>query len=324
MTRSDTSRTGLLYGIATYLLWGAFPLYFILFTRSSAFEIVAHRAFWSLIFCAILLTIMRSWRSILAHLRDRRTLLTYTVAGFLIVANWTTYVYGIAIGRTLDASLGYFINPLVTAMLGVLVLGERMRRLQWVAFALAGSAIIVNIVAYGEFPWIALLLAGTFGCYSLVKKVGGRSVDALSGLAIETAVVAPFALAFIVVLMSTGRSSFTPDAYGLLLISTGAVTAIPLLLFAAATRRVTLVTMAILQFMTPIIVFLQGWILFDEPMPLSRWVGFILVWCAVALFIVDLAQASRGPRVVRAEGEPAGADSSGEDPIEPEYLREVG
>ncbi len=299
MTDSESSRAGFLYGIAAYLLWGAFPLYFTLFTKSSSFEVVAHRAFWSLIFCALLLTLLRGWGTIRALLRDRRLLLTYTVAGFLVVLNWGTYVYGIEIGRTLDASLGYFINPLVTALLGVVVLGERMRRLQWAAFALAAAAIIVNIVAYGAFPWIALLLAGSFGAYSLVKKVGGQSVDALSGLAIETAAVAPFALAFILVLITTGHSTFTPDGYGALLASTGVVTAVPLLLFAAATRRVTLVTLAILQFMTPIIVFFQGWLLFDEPLPLSRWVGFILVWAAVVLFIVDIARTSQGPRVVR-------------------------
>ena len=299
MAPSESPRAGLLYGIAAYLLWGAFPLYFTVFTKSSAFEVVAHRAFWSLVFCALLLTLLRGWGTIRALLRDRRLLLTYTVAGFLVVLNWGTYVYGIEIGRTLDASLGYFINPLVTALLGVVVLGERMRRLQWAAFALAAAAIIVNIVAYGEFPWIALLLAGSFGAYSLVKKVGGQSVDALSGLAIETAAVAPFALAFILVLITTGHSTFTPDGYGALLASTGVVTAVPLLLFAAATRRVTLVTLAILQFMTPIIVFFQGWLLFDEPLPLSRWVGFILVWAAVVLFIVDIARTSQGPRVVR-------------------------
>ncbi|MHA6509186.1 EamA family transporter RarD [Tessaracoccus sp. Y1736] len=289
------NRAGLGYGLAAYILWGLFPLYFQFFGRSGALEVVAHRALWSLGFCLLLIALLRQWGLLRAALADRRTVAALALAGGLIVVNWTTYVFAVMTERTLETALGYFINPLAVAWLGILVLGERLRRLQWVAMAFGVASVAVMVVGYGQVPWIALTLAGSFGLYSLVKKLAGRSVGALPGLAIETAAVAPVAAAYLAYLAATGGSTAT-GGYGALLATTGIVTAIPLLLFAAAARRISMITIAILQYLAPIGQFLVGWLVFDEPMPAARWAGFTLVWAAVALFIADALLASRRRR----------------------------
>ena len=289
------NRAGLGYGLAAYILWGLFPLYFQFFGRSGALEVVAHRALWSLGFCLLLIAMLRQWGLLRAALADRRTVAALALAGGLIVVNWTTYVFAVMTERTLETALGYFINPLAVAGLGILVLGERLRRLQWVAMAFGIASVAVMVVGYGQVPWIALTLAGSFGFYSLVKKLAGRSVGALPGLAIETAAVAPVAAAYLAYLAVTGGSTAT-GGYGALLATTGIVTAIPLLLFAAAARRVSMITIAILQYLAPIGQFLVGWLVFNEPMPAARWAGFTLVWAAVALFVADALLASRKRR----------------------------
>ncbi|AQX16786.1 hypothetical protein BCR15_09050 [Tessaracoccus lapidicaptus] len=280
------SRAGLGYGLAAYGLWGLFPLFFQLFGRSGAVEVVAHRATWSLVFCLVLIGLLGQWPQLRAALADRRLVAALAVAGGLIVVNWGTYVFAVLSERTLETALGYFINPLAVAALGILVLGERLRPLQWTAMAFGVASVVVMVVGYGELPWIALTLAGSFGLYSLVKKVAGRSVGALPGLAIETGAVAPVALGYLGYLAMTGQST-ADGGYALLLAATGIVTAVPLLLFAAAARRVSMVTIAILQYLAPIGQFLLGWLVFHEPMPPARWAGFALVWAAVAVFIAD-------------------------------------
>ncbi len=290
----NEERTGLGYGLAAYLLWGLFPLYFTLFARSGAVEVVAHRALWSLVFCALLLTVLRQWGALREALRDRRLTLGLAVAGVLIVVNWSTYVLAVLTGHTLETALGYFINPLAVAALGIVVLGERLRRLQWLAMAFGAASVLVMVLGYGQVPWIALILACSFGTYSLVKKVAGRSVGALPGLAIETGAVAPVALGYLGWLVFAGEATASPaSGYGALLATTGVVTAVPLLLFAAAARRVSMVTIAILQYVAPIGQFLLGWLVFHEPMPPMRWAGFALVWAAVVVFVVDALVASR-------------------------------
>lgn len=300
--RNDQS--GLGYGVAAYGLWGLFPLFFQLFERSGALEVVAHRALWSLVFCAVLLLAMGQWPGLRAALKDRRLVGALGVAGSLIVINWSTYVFAVLTHRTLETALGYFINPLAVAALGIVFLGERPRRLQWVAMALGVASVVVMVVGYGKMPWIALVLALSFGLYSFVKKVAGRSVGALPGLAIETGAVAPVALAFLIFLGATGHSTAgPPSGYWLLLAATGVVTAVPLLLFAAAARRVSMMTIAMLQYMAPILQFLVGWLVFGEPMPLMRWIGFGLVWLAVIVFVVDVSLAGRRSRfALRAAG----------------------
>ena len=295
----EKTNTGLISGITAYALWGLFPLYFVLFARSGAFEVVAYRALWSLVFCLLLLAVTRSLGQLRAILRDRRSALVLGVAGLLIAINWTTYVYGVATGRTLDAALGYFINPLAVTLLGVLVLGERLRRAQWIALAFGAAAIMVLVVAYGEFPFIAITLALSFGTYSLVKKLAGRSVAPTPGLAMETAAVAPIALGYLIYLGVTGGGTVDLlSGYGLLMATTGVVTAIPLILFADAARKVSLVTIGMLQYLAPIGQFLVGWLAFGEPMPAARWAGFALVWVAVLIFAVDAVLLARRRRLV--------------------------
>lgn len=292
-------RAGLAYGLTAYILWGLFPLFFNLFGRSGAIEVVAHRALWSLVFCLLLLTVLRQWGELRRVLADRRLVGGLALAGGLIIVNWGTYVYAVMTDRTLEAALGYFINPLAVAALGIIVLGERLRPLQWAAMAFGAASVVVMVTGYGQVPWISLTLALSFGTYSLVKKLAGRSVGALPGLAVETGAVAPLALAYIGYLTLTGHSSAT-GGYTLLLASTGVVTAIPLLLFAAAARRVSMVTVAMLQYLAPIGQFLVGWLIFDEPMPAARWAGFGLVWAAVVLFAADVLLAGRRRMVRRA------------------------
>lgn len=281
-------KAGVWYCVGAYFLWALFPLYFKLLERSGALEIIASRIVFSFLSCLIVLAIVRRWSKLRVLVRDKRTVLIMTVAGVLIAINWTGYVYGVNTGRTLDAALGYFINPLVAALLGVLVLRERLNRLQWVAFGIGGLACVVIIIGYGKVPWIAFLLAFSFGSYGLVKKrVGGR-VPALEGMTMETAALTPVALAYVAWLAATSGLTAPPDqAYGWLVYLAGPITLVPLLLFAAGAARVPLVTLGMVQYIAPIGQFLVGWLVFDEPMPLSRWLGFALVWVSVALFALS-------------------------------------
>ena len=278
-------RAGVLYSVAAYVLWSLFPLYFKLLGRSGAVEIIGYRVLCSLLFCLAIMAVVGGWQDLRRLLATRRTALALAAAGVLVSINWTVYVIGVNSGRTLDAALGYFINPLVAAALGVLVLRETMSRIQWVAFTVGAVACVVLAVGYGKVPWIAFAVAGSFGVYSLVKKKVGTTVPALAGLTIETATVAPVMIVYLLWLtLSGGATVQVASPYGLLILAAGPVTAIPLLLFAAGARRVRLVTLGMIQYIAPIGQFLLGWLVFDEPMPPERWAGFALVWVAVALF----------------------------------------
>ncbi|RMB59630.1 EamA family transporter RarD [Tessaracoccus antarcticus] len=278
-------RAGVVYSAAAYLLWSLFPLYFTLLARSGPLEIIGYRVVCSLVFCVLILAVVGGWRDVRGLLAQRRTALMLVAAGVLVTVNWTVYVVGVNSGRTLDAALGYFINPLVAAVLGVVVLRETMSRVQWVAFVVGVVACVVLALGYGKVPWIAFGVASTFGVYSLVKKQVGAKVTALSGLTVETATVAPVMVAYLVWLTLSGGSTVeVASPYGLLMMAAGPITAIPLLLFAAGARRVRLVTLGMIQYIAPIGQFLLGWLVFHEPMPPERWVGFALVWVAVALF----------------------------------------
>lgn len=298
MIGNVTDRRGVLLGLAAYLIWGLFPLYFQLLTRSSAFEIVAYRIICSLVFCLLLLAVGRNWRRLLAVLKRRRSVLILMAAGLLVTFNWTLYVWGVNNGHAIDAALGYFINPLVNALFGVILLGERMRRLQWVAFAVGTLAVLVLIVGYGEVPWVALGLAFTFGLYGLTKKKVGLLVPPVPGLAIETAAATPFALVYLAWLSSAGLATVPlVSGYGALVMLAGPVTAIPLLLFAAAAARIPLSTMGILQYAAPILQFLAGWLIIGEQMPLERWIGFGIIWLAVIIFVIDALGQARPTRL---------------------------
>lgn len=291
----DRIGSGLVYGASANVLWGVFPLYFLLLAPAGAFEIVAWRVLFSLVFCALALTVTRSWRGVGALLRRRRVVLTMGLAGALIYVNWQTYVLGTLAGRVVETALGYFTMPLVTALLGVLVLHERLRRMQWVALALGGTAVLVIAFGYGEVPWIAIVLALSFGAYGLVKRRVRDDVDAPSGLALETLWLAPVAVVQLVVVSVTSGLVFGTAGWPhtVLLMLAGVVTAVPLLLFASAARRLPLTILAVVQYIVPVLQFVIGvWVL-HEPMPLERWIGFGIVWLALVVFTADLIRSRR-------------------------------
>lgn len=290
-------RWGLPLGIGAYLFWGGMPLFFPLLEPAGAVEIVAHRIVWSLVFCLIVLTALRQLAEFWAALRTPRVLGTFAVAAALIVVNWGVYVYAVLSGRVLDAALGYFINPIITVLLGVVILRERLRPAQWLAIAFGVASVVVLSTGLGGLPWISLCLALSFGLYGLVKNRVGRSVAALPGLGVETAVATPFALAYLLWLGGSGTFTGYGAGHALLLVSTGVVTALPLLLFGAAARRLPLSVVGMLQYLAPVLQFLVGLLVFDEHMPPARWAGFFLVWVALVLLTVDgIRQARRTPR----------------------------
>jgi chloramphenicol-sensitive protein RarD len=308
-------RRGTTYGLLAYTLWGAFPLFFRLLDRSGPVEIVAHRVFWSLVLCAGIVTMTRSHRDVVAVLRNARQAGLLSAAAALIAVNWGVYIYAVNSGQVVEASLGYFINPLVTVLLGVLVLHERLRPLQWAAVGTGGVAVAVLTVAHGRLPSIALTLAISFGFYGLVKKQVGGQVGALAGLTTETLLLGPVAAGLVVWLEVTGSGHFTanPPWQGLLLATAGVVTVVPLLLFAAAARRVPLSTIGLLQYLTPVLQLLCGVVLLGEHMPASRWIGFGVVWLALAMLTVDGLRAGRQ----RAQAIRAAEPARGEDELVP-------
>ncbi len=294
---------GGLFALSAYLLWGFLPLYFLQLAPTGPFEVVAWRILLAFVFCLVLLTVLRAWRPFLAILRQPRLLALTALAGVLIYVNWQTYLIGTLTGHVIETSLGYFINPIVTVLLGVLVLRERLRVLPWVAIGIAVLAVTVIVVGYGSFPWIALTLAASFGVYGLVKKQLGPSVDAVSGLTLESMWLLPVAVVqLIVVGAATGLTLGTAGpTHTLLLLAAGAITAVPLLLFAAGARRAPLTVVGLLQFVAPIIQFIIGvWVL-GEPMTVERWIGFGLVWVALVLLSADSVAAARKSRRVVAD-----------------------
>jgi chloramphenicol-sensitive protein RarD len=271
-------------GACAYLMWGAFPLYWPLLQPAGAFEILAHRLIWSLVVMGLLVVALRRTRQYAALLRDRRRLMLLALAAVTITVNWATYIWGVNNGRVVETSLGYFINPLVTMLMGVVLLGERLRRMQWIALAIATVAVAVLTIDYGRLPWIALILAFSFGSYGLAKKQAGAG--AFESLALETSLVAPFALIYLLVLGARGDGHFTSEGAGhtLLFMSAGIVTAVPLICFGASATRVSMVTLGLLQYLTPTLQFGIGVFYDHEHMPAGRWVGFAIVWVALALF----------------------------------------
>ncbi len=283
----------MLAGLGAYAVWGLFPLYFPLLEPATGLEIVAHRVLWSLLFVGVLLVAVRGWSRVRAAVGDGRTLLVLAGAALLIAANWLVFVYAVNSGHVVETSLGYFINPLMSVLLGVVVFSERLRRLQWTAVGIAAVAVAVLTVDYGRPPWIALALALTFALYGLMKKL--VKVEAAPGLFVETALVALPAAVVLGVLHGFGVGTFGQVGAGhtLLLVSSGVATAIPLLLFAAAARRIPLSTMGLLQYLTPLMQLSIGVFVYDEPMPPARLAGFAIVWLALAVFSADMLRHAR-------------------------------
>jgi chloramphenicol-sensitive protein RarD len=284
-------RLGYLYGFGAYLLWGFFPLYIRLLKPTGAVEILAHRVIWSAAFVALLLTAVRNWRFLRGLARRPRVLGGVAVAATLIGVNWGAYIYGVNSERVVETSLGYFITPLVTVVLGVVALRERLTALQWAAVAIGAGAVVVLTADYGRPPYIALVLAASFGSYGLVKKRLG--LPAAEGLLVESGVLTLPALAYLTWLTAHGEARFGDAGHTALLVLAGAVTAVPLLMFAGAANRVPMVGLGILQYIAPILQLAIGVLIFDEPMPTARLAGFGLVWAALVVFTVDGIRRSR-------------------------------
>jgi chloramphenicol-sensitive protein RarD len=283
----------LVYGVAAYALWGAFPLYWPLLEPAAPLEILAHRVLWSLAFVALLLWRTRRWARVHAVLQNPSQRTTLALAAAVITVNWLTYIWGVNTHHIVETSLGYFINPLFTILLGVVVLREQLRTAQWVAVGIASLAIVILTLDYGRLPWIALTLALSFGTYGYLKK--RANVGAVESLAVETGVLAGPALITLAVLQMTGSMAFLHHSVGntVLLMATGVVTAVPLLFFAASAIRLPLSTLGLLQYLAPVFQFLIGVLVAHEPLPPARLAGFALVWFALVVLTVDGLRYSR-------------------------------
>ncbi|NMD56900.1 EamA family transporter RarD [Tsukamurella columbiensis] len=277
-------------GVAAYLLWGLFPLYFDALRPTGPWEILAHRILWTLVLCGAALVILRDLGWIRPVLRQPRLLAGVTIAALLISTNWIVYIVAVTSGHTSDAALGYFLNPLVTVALGVVVLRERLRPLQWVAVGIGVLAFVYLAVVAGTFPVTALALAFSFGLYGLVKNKVGAHLNALQGLTLETAILAPIAAVVLVgIALWGGGLDFARHGAGhaALLAFAGVATAVPLLLFAAAARRIPLVTVGLIQFATPVMQLLCAVLFLGEHVSPERWIGFGIVWIALLLLTAD-------------------------------------
>ncbi len=283
---------GLLFGVSAYTLWGLFPIYWPLLKPANPLEIVSHRAVWTLVFCFIILALTKTLKSTLALLKRPKIVAGLFLSSILISINWIIYIYAANTGHVIEASLGYFINPLVVIATGVIVLKEKMRPLQWSAVGIATIGVAVLTIDYGRLPWIALGLALSWGSYGLVKKQLG--LGALEGLSIETLLSSGFYLGYLIWLGNRGEGQFSHSlTLTLLLIGGGAVTAIPLLLFNGSTNRLPLTLVGLLQYITPTIQFCIGVWYYHEDMPAARWAGFLIIWVALMSLALDLTRSSR-------------------------------
>jgi chloramphenicol-sensitive protein RarD len=278
---------GIINGLAAYALWGFFPIYWKLLHNVPALQVIGHRIAWSFVLLIGVILATRQWQSFRAAARAPKTLAIYSIAAVLLSVNWLVYVWGVNAGFIVETSLGYFINPLISVLLGVIFLRERLRAMQWVPVGLAMIGVLYLTLAYGRLPWIALSLAFSFGVYGLVKKLA--PLGSLYGLTLETALVFPIALAYLSFVGAAGSGSFLEQGAltDLLLIGTGAVTSIPLLMFASAAREIPLTMIGVLQYIAPTIQFLIGVFLYHEPFDQSRLIGFGLVWIALIIFWVE-------------------------------------
>lgn len=302
-TASIANRAGLLYGTLAYTLWGFLPLYWKLLEAFPAVEILAHRIFWSFFFMALVVICTGGRRCLALVFADRKKLLLIFLCGFVVSANWLTYIYTVNSGRVLEASMGYYINPLVVVLLGVFVLGEKLGRWQLVALLLATAGVLIITLQYGRVPWLALILAGTFALYGLIKKIIG--IDPIAGLVLETAIVAPLALVYIVFLQVVGRGAPGSASFLTLLVlaGTGLVTVVPLFLYAQGISLTTFSMMGFLQYIAPTINFFLGIFVFREYFSQYHLISFGLIWAALLIF--TLANTGLLPAAKQDRPEPA-------------------
>ena len=288
----NKQKLGLIYGVSAYVLWGLFPLYWPLLKPATSIEIVSHRAVWTLVFCIIVLAVTHALKSTLSTFKRPKVAIKLFLASVLVSINWLIYIWATNNGHVVEASLGYYINPLIIIAFGIILLKEKMRQLQWVAVSIATIGVIILTVDYGRPPWIALGIALSWGSYGLVKKQLG--LGALEGLAIETMIAFIPYCTYLIFIGNKGEGQF---GHGLglttLLISAGAVTAIPLLLFNGATTRLPYSTIGLLQYITPTLTFIIGVWVNHEVMPTARWIGFLTIWVALITLAIDLVRSSR-------------------------------
>lgn len=284
-TKGNAARDGFIFGITAYFIWGIVPIYWPHLQPASPLEILAHRVIWSLLFLAIIGR--KKFSQIRVILSNRRSLLLLTIASALISVNWGLFIWASVTKHLLDSSLGYFITPLLSVGLGVVFFKERLRKTQWVAIAIAASAVLYLSITVGNPPWLALSLAGSFGIYGYVKKLA--NVPAIESLTIETLILSPIALSYLVWLEITHVGTFGHHglSHTLWLTSSGIVTAVPLMLFSAAAIRIPLSTMGMLQYLGPTLQYLIGIFMFHEHMPQSRFIGFAITWVAIAILTTD-------------------------------------
>jgi len=289
--RSEHS-LGLIFGVGSYILWGLFPLYWPLLQPANPLEIVSHRAVWTLVFCLIVLALSKQLHSTIAIVKKPKIMAGLFLTTILVSINWLTYIWATNNGHVVEAALGYYINPLIIIAFGVLLLREKMRPLQWLAVGIAAIGVTILTIDYGRLPWVAISLALSWGTYGLVKKK--LDLGALNGLAIETLIsLIPYA-GYLIYLGNQGTGQFgQKPGLTILLISAGAVTAIPLLLFNGSTTRLPYSTIGLLQYITPTIQFSIGVWIRHEDMPAARWIGFVVIWLALLALATDLVRSSR-------------------------------
>jgi len=288
---------GILFALGAYLTWGIFPVYWKFLHGIPPLQLLSHRIIWSFLFLAVFLLSTGQFRSFLSSIKQRRVMVLYPIAAVLIGINWLTYIWAVNAGYIIETSLGYFINPLLNVLLGVIVLHERLRRLQWLPVVLAGIGVIYLTFVYGRFPWIALTLAISFGIYGLVKKVA--PLGSLFGLTLETGILFLPALGMLIYAEITRNGAFLHGGTGpdLLMVGAGLVTTIPLLMFASAAQRIPLSLLGIIQYVAPTMQFLLGVLVYHEPFEQEQLIGFCFVWCALAVFWVEGAWAHRRNRL---------------------------
>jgi chloramphenicol-sensitive protein RarD len=292
-------RRGVALGLGAYVTWGLFPAFWPLLDPAGPVEVVAHRILWTLVLMAGVLTLVRGWSQLRGV--SVRAWLLVTAAAALIAVNWGVFIYGVAVDHVVEIALGYYTSPLFSALLGVLVLRERPRPAQWAALGIATIAVVVISIGIGRPPWLGLALGVTFGLYGLIKKT--VPLTSTASLTAEGIVLAPLAAALLVYLEAVGTGTLTDHGawHVVLLMLAGPVTALPLLLYGAAARRIPLTTLGVLMYLTPTLQFLWGVLVIGEPMPVERWVGFALVWLALVIFTVDLVRHSRPSSASRGE-----------------------
>jgi len=296
---------GILYGIGAYVLWGFFPIYWKFLHDVPALQVIGHRIAWSFVLLLAYVALSGQWKTFRVSAMNRRSIGIYSIAGVLLSFNWLIYVWGVNAGFIVETSLGYFINPLLSVLLGVIFLRERLRPIQWIPVGIAAIGVVYLTSVYGRLPWIALSLAFTFGFYGFVKKLS--PLGSLHGLTLETGIVFPVAVIYLAIIGVSGSGNFLQDgaSIDLFLIGAGLVTTIPLLMFASAAKQIPLTIVGLLQYIAPTIQFLIGVFVYKEPFDHAHFVGFAIVWVALIIFAVESYMANRSkmkPVLVMGKG----------------------